>query len=70
VGDSPESEGLAQDPASQSDLYRKAPVGLCHSDLDLRYVHVNEWLASLNGLAVSEHLASGTEAYSTFAPGC
>jgi len=70
VGDSPESEGLAQDPASQSDLYRKAPVGLCHFDLDLRYVHVNEWLASLNGLAVSEHLASGTEAYSTFAPGC
>ena len=52
----PEPEGLAQDPASLADVYGQAPIGLCHFDLDLRYIHVNERLAALNGLAVNEHL--------------
>jgi PAS domain-containing protein len=52
----PEPEGLAQDPASLADVYRQAPIGLCYFDLDLRYVHINERLAALNGLAVDEHL--------------
>ena len=39
-----------------SSLYDAAPIGLCYFDLDLRYVHINEWLAALNGLAVSKHL--------------
>ena len=43
----PEAEGLA---------YKKAPVGLCYLDLDLRYIHINEWLAAANGLTVEEHL--------------
>ena len=51
-----EPEGLAQDPASLADVYGQAPIGLCHLDLDLRYVHINERLAALNGLAVNEHL--------------
>ena len=29
-----------------------APVGLCYFDTDLRYVHINEWLAKINGLPV------------------
>ena len=41
---------------SPSRFYRDAPIGLCYFDRDLRYVHINEWLASANGLAVSEHL--------------
>ncbi len=36
--------------------YRYAPIGLCTLDLELRFVHVNEWLARLNGLAIAEHL--------------
>lgn len=37
-------------------LYRTAPVGLCCLDTSLRYVHINEWLAAINGLTVEEHL--------------
>ena len=33
-----------------------APIGLCYLDADLRYVHINEWLAQLNGLPVAAHL--------------
>ena len=33
-----------------------APVGLCYLDRDLRFVHVNEWLANINGLPVAEHI--------------
>ncbi len=31
-------------------------MGLCYFDMDLRYIHINEWLAAVNGLAVKEHL--------------
>jgi PAS domain-containing protein len=33
-----------------------APVGICYFDADLRYVYVNDWLATLNGLPVQQHL--------------
>ena len=33
-----------------------APIGLCYLDTDLRYVHINEWLARINGLPVAAHL--------------
>ena len=36
--------------------YQTAPIGLCFFDTELRYRHINEWLASINGLTVEEHL--------------
>ncbi|MBT4863562.1 MAG: PAS domain S-box protein [Planctomycetaceae bacterium] len=36
--------------------YRKEPVGLCCFDTELRYLDINEFLATLNGLSVEEHL--------------
>ena len=39
-----------------SQFYQDIPVGLCSLDLDLRYVHINEWLAAINGISVQEHL--------------
>lgn len=29
-----------------------APIGLCYLDTDLRFVHINEWLAKINGVPV------------------
>ncbi len=37
-------------------VYQTVPIGLCLLDKDLRYRHINEWLASINGLSVEEHL--------------
>jgi PAS domain S-box-containing protein len=37
-------------------LYASAPVGLAFFDRDLRYRRVNELLAEINGLAVSDHI--------------
>ncbi len=37
-------------------VYRTAPIGLCLFDTELRYRHINEWLASINGLSVEAHL--------------
>ena len=36
--------------------YDDAAVGLCYLDTDLRYLHINKWLAQLNGLPVKKHL--------------
>ncbi len=36
--------------------YDEAAVGLCYFDADLRYVHINKWLAQLNGVPVQKHL--------------
>ena len=36
--------------------YQQAPIGLCYFDTDLRYVHINDWLATINGLTVQQHL--------------
>lgn len=33
-----------------------APVGLCYFDINLKFVHVNQWLASMNGLTINEHI--------------
>jgi PAS domain S-box-containing protein len=54
-------------------IYQSAPVGLCLLDKNFRYLHINERLASMNGLSVEAHLgrtvrqavphlADGTEA--------
>lgn len=37
-------------------LFRHAPVGLAFIDRDYRHVRINERLAAINGLPVSEHL--------------
>jgi len=37
-------------------VYKDLPIGLCCFDSDLRYIHVNEWLAEINGIPVEEHL--------------
>ncbi len=37
-------------------LYAIAPVGLCYFDAGLRFLYINEWLASINGLPVEAHL--------------
>jgi len=37
-------------------IYAIAPVGLCYFDTDLRFLYINEWLASINGLSVEAHL--------------
>jgi two-component system phosphate regulon sensor histidine kinase PhoR len=36
--------------------YDASPVGNCYLDKDLRYLHINSWLAEINGISVSEHL--------------
>ncbi len=40
----------------QPQVYKEAPIGLCCLDTNLRYVHINHWLAAINGLSVEEHL--------------
>jgi PAS domain S-box-containing protein len=37
-------------------IYATAPIGLCFLDTNLRYLRINEHLAEINGLAVSEHI--------------
>jgi PAS domain S-box-containing protein len=37
-------------------IYQTAPIGLCFIDTDLRFVRINEQLAQINGLPVSEHI--------------
>jgi len=37
-------------------FYQEAPIGLCSLDTNLRYLHINDWLAELNGLPVEAHL--------------
>ena len=36
--------------------YQNAPIGLCFLDVDLRFVHINDWLAKINGLPVEAHI--------------
>ncbi len=37
-------------------LYEESPIGLCSLDTNLRYIHINDWLAAINGLPVEAHL--------------
>jgi diguanylate cyclase (GGDEF)-like protein/PAS domain S-box-containing protein len=37
-------------------IYRSSPVGLCFMDTNYRYVRINEHMAEINGLPVSEHI--------------
>jgi PAS domain S-box-containing protein len=37
-------------------IYTAAPIGLCFIDTNLRFVRINEQLAQINGLPISEHL--------------
>ena len=37
-------------------IYKEAPIGLCEFDTSLQYTHINDWLASINGISVEEHL--------------
>ncbi len=43
-------------PLLHEELCRQAPNGLCSFDTDLRYVYINDWLATINGLTVQQHL--------------
>ena len=51
--------GMIEDISGQKEAetrYKDAPIGLCTLDTNLRYVHVNEVLAQVNGVSVEEHL--------------
>ena len=37
-------------------VYKTAPFGLCLFDKDLRFQHINEWLALIHGHSVDAHL--------------
>lgn len=37
-------------------IYKMAPIGLCFVNTDLRFIRINEQLAEINGLPVTEHL--------------
>ena len=37
-------------------VYDDTAVGLCYLDTNLRYLHINKWLAGLNGIPVEKHL--------------
>ena len=52
-----ESEMRYRQQAAELELvYRTAPVGLCVVDTQLRYVHINQRLAELNGIPAADHL--------------
>ncbi len=37
-------------------IYNEAPTGLCVFDVNLRFMHINNWLAVMNGVPVEAHL--------------
>ena len=37
-------------------IYREAPIGLCALDTDLRYTHINDRLAGMNGIPEAHHI--------------
>lgn len=51
-------DGFMSEPPlnDQNNLYSQVPIGLCFFDRELRYLHINEWLAALNGTAVEDHI--------------
>ncbi|MEC4814596.1 MAG: PAS domain S-box protein [Scytonema sp. PMC 1069.18] len=49
-------EIVTQQLAELETIYATAPVGLCFVDTSLRFIRINEHLAAMNGLSVSEHI--------------
>ena len=47
--------GRAESAAILEAMVTRAPIGLAFVDRDYRFVHVNDTLAAINGLAVAEH---------------
>ena len=41
---------------NQEHVYREAPIGLCCFDTKLRFVYINECLATINGLSMDNHM--------------
>ena len=37
-------------------IYNDLQVGLCYLDTEFRYVHVNDWLAEINGIPAEDHI--------------
>lgn len=37
-------------------VYRNTPVGLCVLDRELRFIRINDWLASINGIPPAGHI--------------
>ena len=37
-------------------MFAQAPIGLCCFDRTLRFVYINDYLATINGISVEEHL--------------
>ncbi len=57
ISDRKQAETTLQQQLSEIEsIYKTAPVGLCFVDTDLRFIRINEQLAEINGLPVSEHL--------------
>lgn len=48
--------GLSNSQAQLDAFFAMAPLGMCLFDRDLRYVKVNQGLADINGLTISENL--------------
>ena len=46
---------------SLEEIYETAPVGLCVFDTDVRYVHINQHLAAINGKPASDHMGRSIE---------
>jgi PAS domain-containing protein len=51
-----EASDLERQAADLRQLYETLPVGLCLLDTNLRFVHLNERLAAINGRPVAEHV--------------
>ncbi len=58
-GASPSAEPTVTNRSARA--YDSCPVGICQFDKDLRFVHINEWLADLNGMSVADHLGRTVE---------
>ena len=50
------NEALRQQVAQLESLYSKVPVGLCFLDTELRYVRINDKLATLHGAPADAHI--------------
>lgn len=51
------SEALAQARLREIErVYQHAPIGLCVLDRELRYLHINDRLAEINGIPAADHL--------------